>query len=92
MWDERYAQPGFAYGTEPNEFLAEVAGHIPDGPVLSLGEALGMRVIAEGIETAEQRAELLRLGCDAGQGYAFAPPLPPDDLADFITRSNTPAP
>ncbi len=60
--------------------------------VLSLGEALGMRVIAEGIETAEQRAELLRLGCDAGQGYAFAPPMPPDDLADFITRSNTPAP
>ncbi|WP_439631486.1 SAM-dependent methyltransferase [Gemmata sp.] len=41
MWDERYAQPGFAYGTEPNEFLAAAAGRIPVGPVLSLGEGEG---------------------------------------------------
>ena len=41
MWDERYAQPGFAYGTEPNEFLAAVADRIPAGPVLSLGEGEG---------------------------------------------------
>jgi SAM-dependent methyltransferase len=41
MWDERYSQPGFAYGTEPNEFLAAVAGRVPVGPVLSLGEGEG---------------------------------------------------
>lgn len=41
MWDERYSQPGFAYGTEPNEFLATVAGQLPIGPVLSLGEGEG---------------------------------------------------
>src|SRR5689334_24223607 len=42
MWDERYSQPGFAYGTEPNEFLAAAAGRIPaGGPVLSLGEGEG---------------------------------------------------
>ena len=41
MWDERYSQPGFAYGTESNEFLAAVAGRIPVGPVLSLGEGEG---------------------------------------------------
>lgn len=41
MWDERYSQPGFAYGTEPNEFLTSVAGLIPTGPVLSLGEGEG---------------------------------------------------
>jgi SAM-dependent methyltransferase len=56
MWDERYSQPGFAYGTEPNEFLASAAGRIPHGPVLSLGEregrnaaflaGLGHRVVA----------------------------------------------
>ena len=56
MWDERYSQPGFAYGTEPNEFLASAAGRIPVGPVLSLGEgegrnaaflaSLGHRVVA----------------------------------------------
>lgn len=41
MWDERYSLPGFAYGTEPNEFLAAVAAQIPVGPVLSLGEGEG---------------------------------------------------
>ena len=41
MWNERYSQPGFAYGTEPNEFLAAAAGQIPSGPVLSLGEGEG---------------------------------------------------
>jgi SAM-dependent methyltransferase len=41
MWNERYSQPGFAYGTEPNEFLTSVAGLIPLGPVLSLGEGEG---------------------------------------------------
>ena len=41
MWDERYSQPGFAYGTEPNAFLAAAAGRIPAGPVLSLGEGEG---------------------------------------------------
>lgn len=41
MWNERYSQPGFAYGSEPNEFLASVAGLIPVGRVLSLGEGEG---------------------------------------------------
>jgi diguanylate cyclase (GGDEF)-like protein/PAS domain S-box-containing protein len=59
--------------------------------VLGLGESLGMKVIAEGIETAGQLAALRQLGCTAGQGYAFAPPLPPDALAAFITSENTTA-
>lgn len=41
MWDERYSQSGYVYGTEPNEFLAEAAARIPPGPVLSLGEGEG---------------------------------------------------
>lgn len=41
MWDQRYSRTEFAYGTEPNEFLASVAGRIPRGPVLSLGEGEG---------------------------------------------------
>ena len=40
-WDERYAVPGFAYGTLPNDFLASVADRIPPGPVLTLGEGEG---------------------------------------------------
>lgn len=41
MWDKRYSEAGFAYGTEPNEFLVAVAGQVPIGPVLSLGEGEG---------------------------------------------------
>lgn len=41
MWDERYAEVEFAYGTQPNDFLAENAGQIPAGPVLCLGDGQG---------------------------------------------------
>ncbi len=40
-WDERFSQSGYAYGTEPNAFLAEVAARIPDGPVLALADGQG---------------------------------------------------
>lgn len=40
-WDERFSQPGYAYGTEPNTFLASVAHRIPPGRVLSLGDGEG---------------------------------------------------
>lgn len=36
MWNERYAEPGSAYGTEPNDFLVESVASIPTGPVLEL--------------------------------------------------------
>jgi SAM-dependent methyltransferase len=45
LWDERYAKPGFVYGTKPNDFLASVAEQIPTGPVLSLGEGEGRNAI-----------------------------------------------
>lgn len=41
MWNERYSQPGYAYGTEPNDFLAAVAAQIPRGRVLSIGDGEG---------------------------------------------------
>ncbi|MGD0484988.1 MAG: class I SAM-dependent methyltransferase, partial [Gemmatimonadales bacterium] len=44
-WDLRYSEPGYAYGTEPNAFLVEVAGRIPAGPVLSLGEGEGRNAV-----------------------------------------------
>lgn len=40
-WDERYSEPGFAYGTAPNDFLASVVGRIPKGKILSLAEGEG---------------------------------------------------
>ena len=44
-WDERYGEPGFAYGTEPNDFLAAVAHRLPPGPVLMLGEGEGRNAV-----------------------------------------------
>jgi two-component system CheB/CheR fusion protein len=46
-----------------------------------MAHALGMTVIAEGVETEAQRDELIAIGCDAAQGYLFARPLTPDALA-----------
>ena len=44
-WDARYSEPGYAYGTEPNDFLVEVAERIPRGPVLCLGEGEGRNAV-----------------------------------------------
>jgi SAM-dependent methyltransferase len=44
-WDERYAKSGFAFGTEPNDFLASVANQISVGPVLTLGEGEGRNAV-----------------------------------------------
>ena len=44
-WDERYSEPGFAYGTAPNEFLVSVAGRIPKGTILSLAEGEGRNAV-----------------------------------------------
>ncbi|GAA5054382.1 class I SAM-dependent methyltransferase [Nocardia callitridis] len=45
FWDERYASPFASYGTEPNDYLREVAGKIPDGPVLCLAEGEGRNAV-----------------------------------------------
>ena len=44
------------------------------GPSLSLGSALGVQTVAEGIEQAEQVHELRELGCERGQGFYFSRP------------------
>jgi diguanylate cyclase (GGDEF)-like protein len=49
------------------------------GAIVRLGDALGLRVVAEGIETEPQRRRLLALGCGYGQGYLFGRPAPLDD-------------
>ncbi len=46
------------------------------GSVIGLAKALGLAVAAEGIETDDQATRLRALGCDLGQGYHFAKPLP----------------
>ena len=52
--------------------------------VVSLGHALGMEVVAEGVET-EDTLEMLRLqGCDQAQGYLFTRPLEPAALGTWL--------
>jgi len=45
MWDKRFSEPGYAYGTEPNRFLASVADRIPRGKVLCLAEGEGRNAV-----------------------------------------------
>ncbi|WP_280457000.1 class I SAM-dependent methyltransferase [Nocardia carnea] len=45
LWNERYADAFASYGTEPNDYLREVAGRIPAGPVLCLAEGEGRNAV-----------------------------------------------
>jgi EAL domain-containing protein (putative c-di-GMP-specific phosphodiesterase class I) len=51
-----------------------------------------MKVVAEGVETAEQAAALRELGCDIGQGYFFAKPMPIAGLRAWIEARATARP
>lgn len=54
--------------------------------VLSLGESLQMTVTAEGVETAQQVAFLMREGCQQIQGYYFGKPMPAEELTVYLTE------
>jgi EAL domain-containing protein (putative c-di-GMP-specific phosphodiesterase class I) len=54
--------------------------------VVSLGKALGVRVVAEGVETAAQYQFLSDNGCDEMQGFFFSRPCHPDALADLLKK------
>ena len=45
MWDKRFSEPGYAYGTEPNGFLTSVVDQIPRGDVLCLAEGEGRNAV-----------------------------------------------
>jgi len=54
--------------------------------IIQLGKSLGMQVIAEGVETAEQEAYIIAEGCHEGQGYYYSKPLPARELAVFLKQ------
>ncbi len=58
--------------------------------VVGLGHELGMKVLAEGVETDEQLAILRGHGCDELQGFFFGRPLPPDEAAALIREGTLP--
>ncbi|MCC4116164.1 EAL domain-containing protein [Aromatoleum toluclasticum] len=53
------------------------------------GHSPGFKVIAEGIETEAQRCFLRDEGCDEGQGYLFARPMPADDFGKWLRALST---
>jgi diguanylate cyclase (GGDEF)-like protein len=55
--------------------------------VLSMGRALGVHVVAEGVETEEQAARLRTLGCTLAQGYLFSRPVAPEAVRDLLAAS-----
>ena len=59
--------------------------------IISLAHALRLTVVAEGVETDEQAALMLELGCDQMQGYLFSRPVPPDEVPDLL-RGKAPGP
>ena len=52
--------------------------------IIDLGEALGLRVVAEGVETATAWAALERMGCDAAQGWYLSRALPADEATAWL--------
>ncbi len=57
--------------------------------IIGLGQALGLLIIAEGIEHEEQAALLQKEACHEGQGYYFSKPLPVDEFETFLMQNRT---
>jgi diguanylate cyclase (GGDEF)-like protein/PAS domain S-box-containing protein len=80
-------------------FLHQMNGS-PDGTaiaiaIIRMGKSLNLRVIAEGVESAEDLAFLKEHACDEAQGFYFSQPVPADQFADLLRKRSpygTPAP
>jgi diguanylate cyclase len=56
--------------------------------IISLAHSLRLVVVAEGVETEEQAALLLELGCDQMQGFLISRPLPPQQVPELLRQQN----
>ena len=72
--------PGFTVRDLPsNKDASAIAGAI-----VSMGRSLGLRIIAEGVETSAQAAFLSGTDCEHAQGYLYSKPLPADEFAAWL--------
>jgi predicted signal transduction protein with EAL and GGDEF domain len=63
---------------------ANIARHI-----IAMAHEVGLSVIAEGVETAEQFEFLRSLGCNEGQGFLLSKPVPPEEFTKLLRRGKT---
>jgi diguanylate cyclase (GGDEF)-like protein len=56
--------------------------------IANLAHALGLSVIAEGVETQEQHREIIALGCEFAQGFLYSAPIPARELASLLQSSS----
>jgi diguanylate cyclase (GGDEF)-like protein len=54
--------------------------------IINMGKALGMTIVAEGVETTEQETFLRNHACDETQGFLFSRPVPPDELSQLLLQ------
>jgi EAL domain-containing protein (putative c-di-GMP-specific phosphodiesterase class I) len=77
--DELKIDVGFVHGLgKSNADAALVRG------IIEIGHALGLKVVAEGVETRTAWSTLTDWGCDYAQGFYVASPRPPDELVDWL--------
>ncbi len=55
--------------------------------IIAIGQALGVKIVSEGVENEEELHYLRRAGCHAIQGYYFSPALPPKQMLEYIRKS-----
>ncbi|MBL8428848.1 MAG: EAL domain-containing protein [Dechloromonas sp.] len=69
-------------------FVTDIETDVNDAAIcaatIALGHSLGLELVAEGVETDEQRAFLANLGCDMLQGYFFSRPMPFEDTVAYL--------
>jgi EAL domain-containing protein (putative c-di-GMP-specific phosphodiesterase class I) len=52
--------------------------------VINLGHSLGLKVVAEGVETSDQLCKLREMGCDQAQGFKWRHPAAPDEVTRWL--------
>ncbi len=85
-FDKIKVDQSFVQGLEHEQGSIEIVR-----AVVGLGKALGMKVLAEGVETVEQRQILRGEGCNELQGYLFSRPMPLAEVAFFLASQPCPA-
>jgi EAL domain-containing protein (putative c-di-GMP-specific phosphodiesterase class I) len=78
-----------------DSFIASLGSALEDaaivGSLVDLGHALGLAVVAKGVEHDSQIEQLRELGCDGAQGYAIGRPVSEEELEALLVAGLTPA-